>query len=66
MSEQVCQSDIGLRLLKAKDVAQLFQLDVSTVYDYAAQGIIPSVKLGKSVRFRESDLLKVIEQKVQS
>lgn len=65
MSEQTaCSPD--LRLLKAKDVAALFRMHVTTVYDYAAKGIFPSVRMGNAIRFRESDLLKVIEQKVQS
>ena len=37
--------------VRAKVVARAYDLGVSTIYDLASRGIIPSVKIGGAVRF---------------
>jgi excisionase family DNA binding protein len=36
-------------------------LPSSTIYDYARRGIIPSVRIGRLVRFRRADVERFIE-----
>jgi excisionase family DNA binding protein len=43
-------------ILKVADAAQLLGLPVSTVYDYAKRGILPSRKLGRRVIFLRPEL----------
>jgi len=56
------------RLLTAHDVADRLNLKVSTVYDAAARGHLPFVRLWKGqrrslIRFREEDLEQLIKQR---
>ena len=44
--------------LTAKQVAAKLNLDKSTVYLLARQGVIPSRQYGRSVRFETSDILE--------
>jgi excisionase family DNA binding protein len=44
------------RLLTAEDVADLLRVSVDTVYDYARDGLLPSVRFGRSVRFKSEDV----------
>jgi excisionase family DNA binding protein len=39
------------------EVAKLLKISQSKLYAWAKQGKIPSVKIGKNVRIRESDLI---------
>jgi PTS system nitrogen regulatory IIA component len=43
-------------ILTTQDVAKLLRLSKSTVYKYAEDGKIPSVKVGKSRRFLPGDI----------
>lgn len=49
------------RLYTAEQVAQLFSLKKKTIYGWAEQGRIPCYKIGKALRFRESELREFIE-----
>ena len=49
-------------LLTADDVAELLHVPRSTVSDYARRGVLPSIKLGRHVRFVRSDVVDAIEQ----
>lgn len=49
-------------LLTAEDVAELLHVPRSTVSDYARRGALPSIKLGRHVRFVRSDVADAIEQ----
>lgn len=40
----------------AKDIATLFKVSKAFAYKLIAQGVIPSVRIGKSVRVRSEDL----------
>ncbi len=51
------------KLLTAKQLSELLQVRPATVYLWTHTEFIPHYKLGKSVRFRESDVLKWIEQR---
>lgn len=44
------------QLLTAPAVARLLGLHPKTVYELSRQGTIPSVKIGRALRFRSSDL----------
>lgn len=47
---------MSTRFLTARQVAELFQLNVETVYDLIARDGLPATKLGGSWRFDESEL----------
>jgi len=61
-SEMRLNGSVGKRLLNAREVAQYLGLDVDTVYKKARLRELPSVKVGRALRFdiRKLDLL--IEQ----
>lgn len=44
------------RVMTARDVAELLRLPVSTVYEFARRGVLPSARLGRTVRFVHSDI----------
>jgi excisionase family DNA binding protein len=44
------------RLLTAAEVADLFQIPTSTVYELARQGRLPSLRIGRAIRFSQNDL----------
>ncbi len=49
------------RLYTTEQVAELFSLKKKTIYGWAEQGRIPCFKIGKALRFRESELREFIE-----
>jgi excisionase family DNA binding protein len=52
------------KLLTAGDVARLLNVSTAWVYDHAdrKKPVIPSVRLGKAVRFRPEDVQKFIDE----
>jgi excisionase family DNA binding protein len=48
-------------LLRPEAVARLLSCSPKTVYAWAASGLIPSVRLGRLVRFRSVDVWRFIE-----
>lgn len=48
-------------LLKAKDVAEILNLNENTVYQLTYRDAIPYKKFGKTVRFKESEILEWLE-----
>jgi excisionase family DNA binding protein len=46
-------------LLQAADVGEVLNMSLTTVYYYARQGVIPSIRIGNKIRFRKSDILKL-------
>lgn len=46
----------GGRLLTAKEVGELLQLNASWVLDAARRNAIPHIRLGRYVRFRRTDI----------
>lgn len=50
------------RLLRANEVAQRMSLSVRTVWSMRRSGDLPAFEYGGSVRFRLSDVLKVMDR----
>jgi excisionase family DNA binding protein len=50
------------RLLKASEVAEMLQLSRSKAYQLMQQGEIPTVRMGRTVRVKRSDLEEYIKQ----
>lgn len=50
------------RLLNAKEVSDLLSINVMTIYKMSRAGKLPSCKIGKLRRFRESDMRLFIKQ----
>jgi excisionase family DNA binding protein len=54
------------RLLTRRDAARLLNLKKSTLEAWATRGGGPAyVKLGRAVRYRESDLVKFVESQLR-
>lgn len=52
-------------LLNVKQVAEYLQLKESTIYSWAQDGKIPAIKIGRTWRFRRSDLDAWLERHLQ-
>ena len=50
------------RLMTAKQVWELIEVKPATIYQWVHIGLIPYVKIGKSVRFKKDELLRWIDQ----
>jgi excisionase family DNA binding protein len=51
-----------MRLLTAKETAEILKVTPPRVYELARVGLIPSVRMGRQVRFHEAKLIEWIEQ----
>jgi excisionase family DNA binding protein len=51
-----------MKILTVKEVADLIKSRPSTIYSWAEQGIIPSIKLNGLLRFDEGEILQWIEK----
>jgi excisionase family DNA binding protein len=51
-----------MRLLTAKETAEILRVTLPRVYELARGGLIPSVRMGRQIRFHESKLMEWIEQ----
>jgi excisionase family DNA binding protein len=51
------------KLLTPQEMAGYLGVKVSTIYQWTHIGYIPHVKLGRFVRFKESEVLKWLESK---
>ena len=49
------------KLLTAKQVAELLEVKISTVYDWVSRGVIPYVKLSRLVRFKKTEVFRWVE-----
>ena len=49
------------KLLTAKQVAELLEVKISTVFDWVARGVIPYVKLGRLIRFKKPEIFRWVE-----
>jgi excisionase family DNA binding protein len=55
------------RLLDVKEAAKMLSVKVSTLRQWCYQRRIPVVKLlGRAVRFRESDLVRLIQESTRA
>jgi excisionase family DNA binding protein len=50
-----------IRLLTAREVAELLGFAAGTIVDWAEQDRIPHFKIGSALRFRESEIVDWIE-----
>ncbi len=50
-------------LLTPNDVASILRVNPISVYRWAKQGVLPSIKIGGSVRFVESDLAGFLDDR---
>ena len=50
------------RLMNVKQVADYLQLKESTIYSWAQDGKVPAIKIGRTWRFRRSDLDQWLER----
>src|SRR5215510_9594140 len=48
-------------LLTAKQVAAMLNIDLMTVYNRAGKGKLPCIRHSRSLRFRKSDIEKLID-----
>jgi len=64
MEETMRKQDFGDmdRLLNVEEAAQLLGLSVSTIRAWRFRRILPAVEVGRSVRFRLSDLQRIMEK----
>ena len=60
-TETTTDDTAGLRLLTPREVAALFRVPLSWVYDAAEDGRLPKVKLGRHLRFRADRLATVLD-----
>ncbi len=61
-SEMSLNIPVGKRLLNAKETAQYLGLEVDTVYKKSRLRELPSVKVGRSLRFDVKALERFIEK----
>lgn len=54
--------DVGKRLLNAKEAARYLGLEVDTVYKKARLRELPSVKVGRALRFDLNALERYVEE----
>ena len=54
------------RLMKAKEVAELLRVGKATPYAWAYRRRIPFVKVGRSLRFKQSDIEELIRSGTRS
>ena len=49
------------KLLTAKQVSELLEVHLSTVYDWVERGMIPCVKLGRLIRFKKTEVFHWVD-----
>ena len=50
------------RLLKINEIAEILNISLDRAYTLSREGIIPSVRIGRSLRFSEGDIDNFIKQ----
>lgn len=59
-AEQREQSDV---FLTTEEACQMARVSRPTLHRWKSNGIIPFVKIGKNIRYKESDLKKLLESR---
>lgn len=49
-------------LLTPKELCKIYNISIFTLYKWTSLGLIPHIKLKRTIRFRESDLAEWEEQ----
>lgn len=62
--ELVERLEAGSSALKARDLAELFGVTQQHIYKLAARGVIPSFRLGTSVRFDPASVAEWLRSKM--
>jgi len=62
ISRTLSNGEIGRRLLKVEEAARFLGLTVDTVYKKARLREVPSVKVGRALRFDSRALERFVEQ----
>lgn len=52
----------GEKMLRASDVAKMLDLDIQRVYDYTRKGLLPSIRIGKIIRYSPAQIHAFIEK----
>lgn len=63
LNQYITESSPNLQLMTAKEAAEVLKVDPSHVRRMAREGKIPFVKFGKSIRIRQIDLEKFVQEK---
>ncbi len=66
MNELVINSQVGVPLLKANEVAKILNISLAMAYRLIQIGEIRAVQIGKSRRVRPQDLRQYIESNLTS
>lgn len=51
-----------MRLLTAKETAEILRVTLPRVYELAREGLIPNVRMGRQIRFDEAKLMEWVER----
>ena len=54
------------RLLKAEDIASILNISLGFAYQLMKRGAVPTVRLGRAVRVRPSDLEDYMQSRINS
>ena len=54
------------KILKVEEIAKFFGVAHQTVWEWCAMGKLPAFKIGKEWNVRQSDMQKMISQKVKA
>ncbi len=54
------------KYLTRNEVASFLQISLPTLHEYAKKEIIPSYRIGSKIRFKASEVVKALEQRVFS
>ena len=49
--------------LTADDVAKLLQVSRRTVYEWSQSGVLPSMRIGRTIRFRRAEIAALLAPK---
>ena len=67
MEKPTNQQDVGTssseRFVRVRDIARHLDISEPTAYEWAQPGVIPSIKLGRSLRFRLSDIERALAER---
>jgi excisionase family DNA binding protein len=55
-------SDPEESILTPAEVARRYKVTSRTVLNWVKRGVLPAIRLGKVIRFRLSDVIKVVEK----
>ncbi|MEK9180970.1 MAG: helix-turn-helix domain-containing protein [Patescibacteria group bacterium] len=59
-------SGVADKILNAEQIAKFFGVSRKTVWEWCKHGKLPAFKIGKEWKIRQSDLQRMMNQKVKS